>query len=243
MSDEEIRRLVAEGRDLGGTPLGVPDDRPDERRLDEIRGLLTARLAPVHPLPRNSALIGIAVASFFAISLVATLYGGHRALHVLSTFQMLVYFGAFLLLAILFSIALVEQIAPGARRRIHPGWLMGGGALFLIALAPVLFAQFSLDRFVARGVPCLEFGTIWAVIGTALGFFLIRKGFLTSPLQAALLTGCFAGLAGVTALACVCPQLNAPHILVWHFGTMATGTAAGAFIGWVVEWRASRKKN
>jgi hypothetical protein len=171
------------------------------------------------------------------------LYDGHGALHFLSPFQMAVYFGAFLLLAILFSMAIVEQIIPGARRRIRPGWLMAGAALFLIVLTPLLFEQFGLDRFVERGVHCLEFGTVCAAVGGALGFLLIRKGFLTSPLEAAVLTGCFAGLSGVTALAFVCPQLNAPHILVWHFGTMAIGTAAGALIGLVVEWRASRNGN
>ena len=103
--------------------------------------------------------------------------------------------------------------------------------------------QFSFNRFMESGIPCLEFGTVCAAIGGALGFLLIRKGFLTTPLQAAVLTGCFAGLAGVTALAFVCPQLNAPHILVWHFGTMAIGTAAGALIGQVVEWRMARNED
>jgi hypothetical protein len=243
MSNEEIRRLLAEGPGLGGTPREQPGNRLDEKRIEEIRSLLATRLAPVHPLPRNPVLMALALASFALISLLATLYGGHRALHVLNPFQTLVYFGAFLLLAILFSMAIVEQIIPGARRRIRPGWLMAGAALLLIALAPLLFEQFGFDRFVERGVHCLEFGTACAVVGGALGFLLIRKGFLTSPLEAAVLTGCFAGLSGVTALAFVCPQLNAPHILVWHFGTMAIGTAAGALIGLMIEWRASRNGN
>jgi len=37
--------------------------------------------------------------------------------------------------------------------------------------------------------------------------------------------------------------VDAPHILVWHFGTMVIGTAAGALIGLVLEWRASRNEN
>jgi hypothetical protein len=238
MSDEEIRRLLAEET----TPLRQ-EDRPDEKRLEEIRGLLTSRLRPVHPLPSNRILIAIALASFALIPLLATMYNGHRALHVLSPFQMAAYYGSFLLLASLFAMAVLEQIIPGSRRRIKPGVLMAGAALFLIALAPVLFENFALGGFVKNGVPCLEFGTICAAVGGALGFFLIRKGFLTSPLEAGVLTGCFAGLAGVTALGFVCPFLNAPHILVWHFGTMVVGTAAGALIGVVLQWRASRNEN
>src|SRR3954452_17462876 len=105
MSDEEIRRLLAEET----TPLRQ-EDRPDEKRLEEIRGLLTSRLSPVRPLPPNWLLIGLALASFALICLLGTLYGGHKSLHVLTPFQMAAYFGAFLLLAILFSIVIVEQI-------------------------------------------------------------------------------------------------------------------------------------
>jgi Negative regulator of sigma F len=233
MSDEEIRRLLAEGS----------EDRPDEKRLAEIRGLVTAELRPIRPLPSNPVLIGVALASFALISLLATMYGGHQALHVLSSAQVLVYFGSFLLLAILFAVAVLEQIIPGSKRRVKPGVLMAGAALFLIALAPVLFENFGLAGFVEDGVPCLKFGTMFATVGGALGFFLIRKGFLTSPLEAGVLTGCFAGLSGVTALGFVCPVLNAPHILVWHFGTMAIGTAGGALIGLLLQWRASRNEN
>jgi hypothetical protein len=233
MSDEELRRLLAQGTEV----------RPDERRLAQIRTVLISRMQPVRPLPSNPVLIGVALASFALICLLATLYGGHKGWHVLNPFQTIVYFGAFLSLAILFSIAIVEQIIPGARRRARPGWLIAGTALFLIALVPVLFERFGLNRFVAHGVPCLEFGTECAAIGGALGFFLIRKGFPTSPLQTAVLAGCFAGLAGATALAFVCPQLNAPHILVWHFGTIAIGTGAGALIGRMVEWRTAQNTN
>jgi Negative regulator of sigma F len=243
MSDEEIRRLLAEGTEFGGAPLGPPEDRPDEKRLEDIRGLLAARLSPVRPLPSNPVLIAIALASFALICWLGTLYGGHKSLHVLSRLQMATYFGAFLLLAILFSIAIVEQMIPGSVRRVKPGPLITGAVLFLVALAPVLFENFTLGGFVKHGVPCLEFGTICAAVGGILGFFLIRKGFLASPLEAAVLTGCFAGLSGVTALGFVCPFLNAPHILVWHFGTMAIGTAAGALIGIVLQWRASQNEN
>jgi hypothetical protein len=238
MSDEEIQRLFAEGL----TPL-QQENRPDEKRLEEIRGLLTSRLSPVRPLPSNPVLIALALASFALIPLLATMYSGHGALRVLSVFQMVVYFGSFLLLAILFAMAVMEQIIPGCKRWVKPGVLMAGAALFLVALAPVLFENFALDGFVKNGVPCLTFGTICAAVGGALGFFLIRKGFLTSPLEAGVLTGCFAGLSGVTALGFVCPFLNAPHILVWHFGTMAIGTTAGALIGVVLQWRASRNEN
>ena len=232
MSDEELRRLLTQGSEIP----------PGEERLAEIRGRLTSRLTPVRALPSNSVLVAFALAGFVLICLLAAMYGGHKGWNALNLVQAIVYFSVFVLLAVLFAMAIVDQLVPGARRRIRPGWLMGGGALLLVALAPMLFQHFSVDRFVARGYHCLEFGTICAALGGVLSFFLIRRGFLTSPLQAAALTGCFVGLAGVTALAVVCPQLNTPHILVWHFGTIAIGIAAGALIGLVMEWRASQKE-
>ncbi len=243
MSNEDIRRLLAERIESEGSPLPLPKERPDEKRLETIRNLLTAQLKPVHSLPSNPVLIGLTSASFGLICLLGTLYGGHRSLHVLSPVQMAAYFGAFLLLAILFSVAVVEQIIPGSQRRIQPGVLIAGTALFLVALIPVLFENFDLHGFVQKGIPCLKLGTMFAAAGGVLGFFLIRKGYLTSPLAASVLTGCFAGLSGVTALALVCPFLNTPHILVWHFGTIAIGTAAGALIGIFLKWRASQEKS
>ena len=216
---------------------------PDERRLAETGRRLAASLAPVRPLPSNPVLIAFSLAAFVLLCSLATMYGGHKGWHVLNPLQTIVYFGAFLLLAMLFSIAVVEQIIPGAQRRVRPGLLIAGTTLFLLALVPALFDHFGLNRFVEHGIPCLKFGTVCAAIGGALAYLLIPRGFLTSPLQAAVLTGCFAGLAGATALAIACPQLNTPHILVGHSGTMAIGTGAGALIGLVVEWRAAQNTN
>jgi len=107
MSDEELRRLLAEGTQ-------VP---PDEKRLAEIRALLTSRLTPVRALPSNPFLITVSLAGFVLICLLATMYGGHSGWHVLSLLQSIIYFGTFLSLAILFSIAiaaLIERI-PNCR--------------------------------------------------------------------------------------------------------------------------------
>ena len=81
MSDEEIWRLFAEGL----TPP-QQEDRPDEKQLEEIRGLLTSRLSPVRPLHSNPVLLALALASFALIPLLATMYSGHGALRVLSVF-------------------------------------------------------------------------------------------------------------------------------------------------------------
>jgi hypothetical protein len=169
--------------------------------------------------------------------LAATLYDGHEALHALSPFQMLLYFGSFILLAICFSVALAEQIVPGSKRRVNSGALLIAAWLLLISLIPALFQNFELHDFVQDGWPCLKLGTVGAVLAGSLGVVLMRKGFLSSPLQASLLLGSFAGLAGVAALALVCPYLNAPHILVWHLGPMVIGGLGGTAIGFVLtQW-------
>jgi Negative regulator of sigma F len=253
MSCDEIRQFLAEGEELSPAArehlsscpscramcavLEQPAAVPDSDRLNEIRSRLTSRLSPVRALPPNRVLTAVALASFASILLAATLYDGHQALHALTPFQMLVYFGSFLLLAIFFSVALVEQIVPGSKRRVNSGALLAGAWLLLIALIPLLFRRFELNNFVEDGLPCLKLGTAGAVLAGCLGFVLMRKGFLTSPLQASLLLGSFAGLAGVTALALICPYLNAPHILVWHLGPMVIGGLGGTAIGLVLtQW-------
>ena len=234
MNREEMDRILKDAE--------RPDYRIDEARMDQIRSAVTSQLKPARPLPRNPVLVAISLAAFALIVLLGSLDGGHMALTMMSGPKMVAYFGALLLLAVLFSFAIVDQIIPGSKRRINPITLLAGAALLLVVLTPVLFQNFELRGFVEGGWPCLKFGTFFAILGGALGFRLARGGFLTSPMEASLLLGCFAGLSGATALACVCPFFNAPHILVWHFGTMVVGTAAGAGIGLILEWQASRKK-
>src|SRR5689334_430779 len=187
MSNEELRRLLTQGTEIP----------PDEQRLAEIRNRLTSRLTPVRALPSNAVLIAFALAGFALICLLGTMYGGQKGWHALNLVQTIVYFGVFLFLAVLFAIAVVDQLIPGARRRIRPAWLMGGGALLLVALAPVLFERFDVNRFVARGIHCVEFGTVCAAAGGLLSFFLIRRGGLTLLLVAAAMRGYLSGCRGV----------------------------------------------
>jgi len=212
----------------------------DEEHLSSIRGLLTASLRPVRPLPSDPTLILLALVSFLAFSLLATVPVDYRGFHHLSTIQRLAYYATIALSAVLFSAAVVQEIIPGARRRLTPGLIVAFSLLSLVVVSVGLFPNFGLDHFVKIGVPCLRLGIVCAAVGGFLAYFLLRKGFASSPVRATTITGFFAGLAGVAVLALHCPVQNAAHMMVWHLGAMTIAGAGGALIGFLQQRLAAR---
>jgi hypothetical protein len=210
--------------------LNPPSDTPDPRNLEQINRRIASSLKMVKPLPSDRALILIALGCFAAFSLLPTLRFGDLAVHALSGVQQFAYYGLIALLGIFFAIAIVEQMIPGSKRRVN-GRTLAIGILSLALLTCLLFENFSLNHFVEFGLPCLRLGSGFALASGLIAFFLVRKGYFTAPVTSSTLIGCFAGLAGVAALALICPFRNAPHILVWHLGTMVLGGIGGGVVG------------
>jgi hypothetical protein len=216
--------------------LTFNDVRPAGERIDGILNLVTTSLEPVQPLPSNRALASSLLTLFVAFSLVATILFGYHGFQVLNTFQRIVYYSVIMLYAIWFSVATVEQMIPGSKRRTNPQWLPVAALLSLALLAAALFPNFELERFAGLGVPCLRLGSVCALLSGAFFWLIFRKGFFTSPLAAGITAGFLAGLAGVAVLALHCPILNALHVVVWHLGAMIAGGMAGA-IASALPWR------
>ncbi|HEY3936690.1 MAG TPA: NrsF family protein [Bryobacteraceae bacterium] len=211
--------------------LRTPGDLPDAERVERIQRRIASSLKPVKPLPSDRALLLIGLGCFAALALLPTIHFGDSALHVLSGVQEFAYYGVIALLAILFAAAIVEQMIPGSKRRLNARMLVIGSFFSLALLACLLFENFSMDHFVAHGWPCLRLGSECALVSGLIAFLLVRKGFFTAPVASSMLIGCFAGLSGVAALALICPVRNAPHILVWHLGTMILGALGGGVVG------------
>ena len=211
--------------------LTFPEARPAPERIDHILKLVTTSLEPVQPLPSNWVLALIFLTLSILFSLVATIPFGYYGFHVLNVYQRVAYYGVIMLYAIWFSVATVEQMIPGSKRRTSPHWLALAALLSLAILGAALFHTFDLERFVDLGIPCLRLGSICALLSGALFWFVLREGFFTSPLAAGITAGSFAGLTGVAVLALHCPILNAPHVIVWHLGAMIVGGVGGALAG------------
>jgi hypothetical protein len=217
--NDDIARMLTEG------------DPPAAATLEKIAAQLSASAKRVRALPSNLTLWAIS----FGIFTVATLSmaGGvqFKAVAVLSSGQMFVYYGVLLLFAALFSRATIERMIPGAKRVVPSTVLSISGLVVLGMLVTFLFADHGMENFVSRGIPCLRLGVISALLSGFLGWRLLRRGFLVSPRETVTLYGFFTGLVGVSVLALHCPILNSLHVLVWHLGAMVFAGLAGFFLG------------
>jgi hypothetical protein len=247
MNCGEIKELLSEGRVLTREAqdhlascagcrammeaLVAPAAQPDPKHLSQIQERIAASLKPVRPLPSDRILAGALLVLFTAFSLLAAIPVGYYGFHVLSAYQRLAYYALIMVCAVSLSIIVVEQMIPGSKHKVNPRWTILAIPLSLALMVSVLFHDFDLYRFVARGVPCLRLGCICALTSGVLFWFILKKGFFTSPVMAGTTAGCFAGLAGVTVLALHCPIENAAHIIVWHLGAMVFGSIVGAVVG------------
>jgi hypothetical protein len=210
--------------------LETSSERPDNERLARLKEHIGDAATAVRPLPSDPVMFSIFLFLFLAFSILLAMPVGYQGFLRLSVLQRGYDYSAILLVAALFCVAIVQEIVPGAKRRINPLTLLVLCVMLLSATTVALFPNFDLAYFVKLGVPCLRFGLLCAAISAGLGFWLIRKGFASSPLRFGMVFGAFAGLVGVAALAFHCPILNAAHILVWHCGAMLIGGAIGAVL-------------
>jgi hypothetical protein len=255
MNCERIQMLLLQGKPLPpaaqqhaascaacrtlAQPIALPEASLDSKRIGQIQKQLTQSLTPVRPLPSDTVLIAILLAAFFSFSFLIAVPVGYLGFHSLSTYQKLVYYLPISLLAVQLAIASVRQMIPGSKPQSK--WAIPATALSTVLLVPVIFPDFSLQHFVAEGIPCLCFGSICALVSGSLLWFFFRRGFFTRPVLAAFVIGTFAGLAGFAVLALHCPILNAAHILVWHGGAMLLSGIGGAFTGlWMTRRSAAR---
>jgi hypothetical protein len=208
---------------------------PSPERMETIASQFGAAFKAVRPLPSNAVLLTISLGIFLALSLIVASVTGLKAISVLSDGQMVLYYGALLLFAILYSRATIEQMIPGSKRVTSTYLLPVLAVCVLGLLLFVLFQNRSTENFVSQGLPCLKLGALTALLTGLLGWRLLYRGYLVAPREALTLYGFFAGLAGVAVLALHCPILNSLHILVWHIGAMLLAGIAGLLLGSIFE--------
>jgi hypothetical protein len=197
-----------------------------------IRSQLAASLTPVKP----AVSIGVCVLRFlaiflaFAAGLVVTM--GAAGLGRMSTGQFL---GSGLLLAagaILFSLSLARQMAPGSRRGIAT-WvamaLFGSTALCGITL---LFPWREPGASIGLSWQCSLREVAIATPAAALLWLLLRRSApALSPTALGASVGAMAGLLAVTVLQFGCVYQQALHLLLWHWSVLAIAAGAGALLG------------
>ena len=210
------------------TPSGA---QPASERVQRIQELLGARLTAVRPLASDRKLTCQFLATFIAFSMLAAIPFGYQGFDLLNGYQKSAYYGAISIAAAWLAVTMVREMIPGSKRKVSPWWAILGALVSLAFLTALLFRDFDLDRFVSLGAPCLRLALICAIVSGGLFWFILRRGFFTSLIEAGASIGAFAGLAGVAVLALHCPIENSAHVLVWHLGAVVLGGIAGALAG------------
>lgn len=248
MNCEDLKRTLARGEPVIGAladhvrncpgcgallaALSQPKELPDQQRLNRVAAEITSSLRPVSPLPSDGKMMLFAFAFFIGAACLMTIPFGYDGFHNLSALQKFLYYATLAVLGIFFSLATVEAIVPGSKRRVNPALVVAGSVVLLAILSMVLFPQFGLEDFTAKGIPCLQLGLVCAAISFGLAILFLRKGYSVSPVWTSAVAGCFAGLAGVAVLALHCVQQNSPHVMVWHLGVMVISGLTGAALGY-----------
>ena len=199
--------------------------------LDRIAASLGPPLVQVRPLAPAwllaSCLILICAAVAFAGAARLGLYGIRN----LSVMQRALIFPALGVLVALAAAACAREMAPGSRRGVSPGVLLGLGCLALDAIFALLFHDFGTDHFVSQGLACLTAGLLHAAPAGLAAWLLLRRGFAVNPVSAGLAAGTLAGLTGMAMLELHCPNFEAPHVMLWHTAVIPLSALAGAFLG------------
>ena len=210
--------------------LGQQEYEVEAEAVSRITATLTRQLSPVTPLPSDGTLTLLIFVFFVAFCVIVAATVGFFGYAAMTGAERAVYYGIVGIFGLLFSNAAVASAIPAAKIRM-PAYLLIGASIVTIALAgSVMFPSVVPDQFVRRGIPCLRFGCICAVLFGILAGLLLRSGYVTDRWRTALVVSCFAGFSGVAVLALHCPILNTLHIVVWHLGTVAVSALVGLAI-------------
>jgi hypothetical protein len=214
---------------------GAGDLRP--ALASEISSRIAADLTPVRPLPHAGLLTTAFAVIFAGLALLGGLTLGDHALSGMDWATMLFTFASLAVSAVLLSFALSGQMAPGSRRW-APAWMLAVGVLLGIAVVfAVLFPYGHENAFWQHAWICLRTGLAGGAVAATLIWLVLRRGAVLDPRASGALAGLLGGLTGTAVLEMHCPDFNAVHILVGHWG--AALLCAG--IGWIAGEIAARR--
>ena len=212
-------------------PPRISEAKPDAGRVAEIRNSFMATATAVRTLPSNAALMAVYLGVFIVLAVILALPVRMLGFAKMTMGARWIDYSVLLLLALVLSGGVVEQMIPGSRRTVRPVWALALAVALLSLTAVMLFPNFDTTRFVPRGVGCIRYGLLSSIPAAAMTWLLMRRGFVADPLGGAVAGGAFSGLLGVTVLALHCPIFSAPHIIVWHAGVILVTSAVGAGVG------------
>ncbi len=217
---------------MSETPALPPISAGLSRRIGRE---LTASLKPVKPLPsiEVSAFLFFVIFSGCAAALIAMM--GLAGFHLMSTLQFLGIVAILAAGAVLFSLGLARQTAPGGRRRLPSEVAAAAFGAAVLAGIVLLFPWREAGAGIAQSWQCSLLELAIAAPAAALFWLLLRRRAVLSATATGASIGAMAGLLGVTVLQFGCVYQNAVHLLLWHWSVLGIATAAGALAGRIVR--------
>lgn len=211
------------------------ESRSDVRLSDDtaakIRAGLGGSLQPVRVLPSRRVL-ALELAAIFALGSVAvTALLDKAGLHLMSWAQIGWMTGIFAAAAVLFSFAVAGWMIPGTLQRLPFGWKVALSGIGIMAGFARLFPWRAPAAFVSEGWPCALMEAGIAVVALPVLVVLARRGARFSSAELGASLASLAALLALVPLQFQCMFLQAPHLLVWHFGIAAMLVGMGAWAG------------
>ena len=228
MREKEIDDVLNTGPDV------------DPSLVDHIARSIGSSAAPVKPLLPSWMLAGALILICGALATAGASILGFHGIVKMNAIEIGLIFSVLAGLIWLCAVLCVAEHVPGSRRPVSPTLMVVGGCLALTAVFAALFHNYSVHRFLPRGVACLIAGLAQAIPVSLATWWLLSRGFALNPLTAGLIKGTLAGFAGVAMLELHCGNFEAPHVMIWHTAVIPISGAFGAFVAWTTRNRKSR---
>lgn len=230
MKEKEIDEILQRG---GGE--GV-----DPELLGRVSAAMTASLQPVRPMAPAWMLASCLLLISVLLAVGTAWWLGFYGIRKLDVAEIGSIFPALFIFAWLAALLSVAESTPGGMRWKNPTIMepvmRNRGMLLLVVMAiwtgvvALSFHDYELGPFVPQGISCLRAGLAVAIPSGAASWLLLRRGFAVSPVGAGLAAGTLAGLTGLIMLEIHCPNLRAPHVMVWHTAVVPVSALTGAIL-------------
>jgi hypothetical protein len=225
---------------LGALNSPVPVEPLSPVALHKIAESLAHNLRPVRPLAPARYFAGAFAGIFVAIVALSVYRVGAFAIAVMTPLQTTTILSTLAIGTGLLVYSLVNQMVPGSRHRISPALLAAGITILVAMVMAVLFQVQQEENFWGNAWVCIRAGTLVGALAAVPFWLVLRRGAILSPRLTGAAAGLLAGLAGTSMLEIHCPNLDAWHILLSHWG-VAILCALGGFVAGLTAEIAGRR--
>jgi len=200
----------------------------DPALLARLSQSVSTNLQPVRQLP-SPWILGSALTLLCAVAAGGGgLLLGPHGVHAMAASQLVLILAVLVILVGLAAWLAVAEVIPGSRLPAAPSRLIFTHCIALGAVFALLFHSYGTARYVIEGIKCLVAGVAIAVPSAAGVLWILRRGAFLDRTAAGISVGTLAGLVGIGMLELHCPNLELPHMVVWHIAVVPLcGIAAG----------------